>query len=461
MGLKESTKKTIKRYIKALSSIKIAVIVISSIAVLTAIGTIVEAKYDATAAQKLVYRSVWMYIIMGIFATNLIAVMVDRWPWQARHSSFICAHVGILMIIVGQFVTGTYGLDGSVRVEIGKNNRFVTVPETDITIYSSFDGTNYSKMHEQEVDFFMKSPKKKPLVVQLDAPLEFFDYENYVIPSKQVQASTQPQVGSGLRFQMRNPNVNVVEWLVQRNPQTTASHDFGPASIHLGTLPVIGRNRNEMYLQPDGEKLKYAVFNTRDKKPLKTGTAKEGDLIATGWMNLEMRVLRYLPKAEETWEVTAREAPTPLTSPAVKLRYKGKEHWLLLNDTVKLFSDNSVYFVTYGNRRLDMGFPIQLKEFAIERYEGTNRPASYESIVEVPEQPPAKISMNEPLKYNGLTIYQASFQDGPGGQPIASIFSVNYDPGRWLKYLGSIVMVLGIILLFYFRKRFQRKEVQE
>ncbi len=60
--------------------------------------------------------------------------------------------------------------------------------------------------------------------------------------------------------------------------------------------------------------------------------------------------------------------------------------------------------------------------------------------------------MNEPMKYKGLTFYQASFQNDQMGRPVASVLSVNYDPGRFLKYFGSLVMSLGIILLFYFKR---------
>lgn len=66
--------------------------------------------------------------------------------------------------------------------------------------------------------------------------------------------------------------------------------------------------------------------------------------------------------------------------------------------------------------------------------------------------------MNEPLKYAGFTFYQASFQDGPQGQPIASILSVNKDPGRWIKYLGSLILSLGVVWLFVQRRRASRAQ---
>ena len=86
------------------------------------------------------------------------------------------------------------------------------------------------------------------------------------------------------------------------------------------------------------------------------------------------------------------------------------------------------------------------------------RAASYESEVNVPELGDLVISMNEPLKHEGLTFYQASFHEDDAGRPIASVLSVNKDPGRFLKYLGSLLIVLGSIVLFYFKRTFRKKK---
>jgi cytochrome c biogenesis protein ResB len=91
---------------------------------------------------------------------------------------------------------------------------------------------------------------------------------------------------------------------------------------------------------------------------------------------------------------------------------------------------------------------MKLKNFSVGRYPGTMMAMSYESVVDVAGQEHV-ISMNEPLKHAGFTFYQASFQEDESGKPFLSVLSVNYDPGRWIKYLGSIILVLGIILLFY------------
>lgn len=432
---------------------KLAVSIIIGLALLTSIGTFVEAKYDAYAAKKLVYDTWYMYGIMGALVVNLTAVMLDRLPWKKRHVAFVLAHIGIIILLAGSYLTFKYGLDGSMRIGIGESNSLVQTAETDVVVYTSFDGDRYSKTFEQEVDFFLNPPStEKPFVVPAyNDELKIVDYRKYVVPSKKIVEGEKGQAGAGVRFQLQNPNVNVVEWLVQKKPDTLAVHNFGPAQIYLGAAPPEGRGANEIYLTPEAGGVHYVVFQKDQAKPLKKGFLKEGDVFDPGYkMALNFRLLRYLPVAKEDWDMQEFEYPTPMTTAAVKILFKGKEHWVLLNDMVKLFTDNSVYLLTYGNRRTDIGFKIHLKDFKVDRYQGTLRAMSYESLVEVPELGEYLISMNEPLKWKGLTFYQASFQEEEG-RMVASVLSVNHDPGRFLKYLGSLIISLGIVFLMWFK----------
>lgn len=447
-------KSLLKRLNKPLASVKLAVFIIISIAAITAVGTFVEAKYDSYAARKLVYDTWFMYGIMGLLVINLTAVMLDRWPWKKRHAAFVLAHIGIIVMLAGAVLTMNYGLDGSMRVGIGEDNNLVQTSETDLVVYTSFDGDRYSKTLEQEVDFFKNPPSEKhPVVIPAyEGEIRIVDYKKYVLPSRKVVVDESGKGGAGLRFQLQNPNVNVIEWLVQRKPDSVATHNFGPAQIHLGKAPEKGRGANEIFLTPEANNtLRYVVFQKDSEKLHKKGVVKEGEVFDPGFkMALNFRVLRFLPSAIEDWDLQPSERPTPLTTSAIKIVFDGKEHWVLLNDMVKLFTNNTVYLLTYGNRRTDIGFKIKLKNFAVTRYQGTMRAMAYESVVEVPEKGEQVISMNEPLKYKGLTIYQASFQEEEG-KPVASIFSVNHDPGRFLKYLGSLIMSLGIVLLMWFK----------
>lgn len=446
-----------RRIIRVLASLKFAVVIILYLAVITGVGTIVESKFDANAARKLVYDTWWMYIGMGALSVSLIAVMVDRWPWKRRHASFVLAHIGILVLLFGSILTMKYGLDGQLSIPIGGQGRQVILPyDTDILVYASFGGEGMAKLHEAQVDFFRNPPtSEKPLRVPTnDGFIEISDYRPYVLPSRTVVPATESAAGAGLRFQVRNDRVNVIEWLVQRNSGRLATHEFGPAKLHLGPAATVGGDANEIFLTPreDG-RLDWVLFRKGQEKVAASGIVEEGGTVNPGWMGLEIRILRYFPKAREEWELKDREAPTPLTTSAVKVKFMEREQWLLLNDTLRLFSTDVGYMVSYLNRRIDLGFPVQLKHFEMIPYQGTQRAMEYRSVVEFPEVGETPISMNEPGVYQGLTFYQASFQNDEMGRPTHSVFSVNHDPGRFWKYLGSLIMSLGIVALFWFRQR--------
>lgn len=446
-----------RRLIKSLASLKLAVLIMALLIVLIAWGTIIESRYDAEAARKTIYDTWWMYTAMGLLSVSLIAVMADRWPWKKRHIPFILAHIGILVLMTGAVLTMKAGIDGSATVEIGKQSRWVVLPhETDLLVYASFGGGGMAKISDSEVDFFRNPPSEShPFDIPVNREkIQIVDYKKYVVPRREVIASDEPSAAPGLRFQIQNARVSVIEWLVPKVPGALATHDFGPARIHLGETPSAGGGRNEIYLTPLANgKIHWTMFKKEGDKPVASGITEEGGLVETGWMGLQLRILRFLPHAREKWDFEERSAPTELTSPAVKVRFRGKDQWMLLNDTVRLFTEDTAYLVSYVNRRLDLGFPIQLKSFEMIPYQGTRRAKQYQSVVTLPGREDVVISMNEPAVQDGLTIYQASFQNNEQGQPVASVFSINRDPGRGLKYLGSLIIVAGIILMFWGRRR--------
>lgn len=453
-----SVTKKWKSLVKFFASAKMAVVILVLLALMTAIGTFVEARYDAFAATKLVYHTPWMYGILALLSITLTAVMVDRWPWKQRHVPFLLAHVGILILLLGSYVTMQWGIDGTMRFGIGEKNRFVTVPITDLQIWSSFDGDRYTQVLSQEVDFFSNDPKKKPFKFDLlEGELKVVEYKPYVFPKKQIVASQAPRSGAAIRFVVQNANVNVNDWLLQSKENQPAEFNFGPAQMTLGKAPSHPTGKNELFITPLLDKVQYTVFY-KDGKPSKKGTLVEGQSFDTGWMGLRFKLLRFLPKAQEIYEFTDASRPTPMTTSAIRISVLGQDHWIQLNDVLKVFTNQSMYFISYGHRRLDLGFDLNLKKFEVGRYQGTTRAATYSSLVTTPENQDVLISMNEPLKYQGFTFYQASFQSGPQGEPIASILSVNKDPGRWLKYLGSLIISLGIVWLFVQRRRAARAQ---
>jgi len=58
--------------------------------------------------------------------------------------------------------------------------------------------------------------------------------------------------------------------------------------------------------------------------------------------------------------------------------------------------------------------------------------------------------MNEPLVHGRFRLYQSSFQEPAHGREV-SVLTAAYDPGRGLKYAGSLMICAGIFIMFCLR----------
>jgi hypothetical protein len=94
-------------------------------------------------------------------------------------------------------------------------------------------------------------------------------------------------------------------------------------------------------------------------------------------------------------------------------------------------------------------FAVELVDFSHEKYPGTEIPFNYSSEVMVRHSDTSKnqkalIYMNHPLRYEGLTFYQASFANDDR----TSIFQVVRNPGWILPYVSVLLMGVGMLVQF-------------
>ncbi len=446
------------------ASLKLAVIVIVSLGVISAVGTIYESMYDRVYAQKLVYHSFWMWMVMALLAINITAVMIDRLPWKKHHISFILAHIGILFLLAGSVVTFVSGIDGSMVFEIGGSNRFVELQEDEFVVYTSLDAQKYRTLFQEKVDFFNRDLKKNPITVRLkDSELNVLEYVNFGLPQQKIvptvvdQATTSVE-NPAVQFLIEGSRANQTAWLFKDKAKMFDNFQMGPASFTLAGLDYKRVHDNELIFRTEGQNLKYEVYSPGKDVPTVSGIWNRGDVISTGWMDFKVRVLNFYPQAEEQLSFIPQQYPSPQTTSAVKVNYKGKVYEVGHNRPVKIYESDRVHVLSYGSIRYDIGFGMQVVDFKVGKYQGTQRAMTYESTVKVDgENDSVVISMNEPMKKSGLTFYQSSFQEDEQGKPTHSVFSVNKDPGRFLKYLGSALIFLGIFMLFYFKDIYREK----
>jgi len=119
--------------------------------------------------------------------------------------------------------------------------------------------------------------------------------------------------------------------------------------------------------------------------------------------------------------------------------------------TVEL--DGRRFGIELRREHYQMPFTVALDRFKKEDYPRLDLPKSFSSDITVIEngaRRPVKISMNEPLRQEGLVLYQASW--GPSnarpGDPLFSTLAVVRNPADQYPLYACIVIAIGLVTHF-------------
>ena len=112
--------------------------------------------------------------------------------------------------------------------------------------------------------------------------------------------------------------------------------------------------------------------------------------------------------------------------------------------------------VDLRKRTLPLPFSIRLDDFVHEKHPGTGmakRFSSYVTQTEGRAERKAHVTMNEPLRTRGYTLYQSGWgpEDAPEGAPLFSSFSVVRNPSDRWPIAACVIIFLGMLLHYSIR----------
>ena len=411
------------------------------------------------------------------------------------------AHIGIISLMIGSLITQKQGTDGMMRLEEGQVGSTLELDENFLYIV---DG---QKVESIFVPWIAPGVKFSPLSVP-NYRVEIRDYithaegaVNFLPIVDTALEKTAPQdLRPAVQIEVKGGPMRITQaqwlWSGEMGWKTVT---LGPAQFSVLTetpAPVVKSGKKKVAEAeepksrlPEGHPpIEGAAMGAGNKKsahfeviavpgaPLRfratssvgdvtEGQVKLGEVIhPIGWRGgVELKVLQFLPNArsEVSYFPSKSQYGSQLPSSAIKILAGGSEMWLGLGDRARLDVEGREVGIVYTPRRIQLPFSLSLEKFILERYQGTMDPSKYASDVSVHPSGGAPkfayhISMNEPLEHGGFTFYQSSYEPGEP-RPTVSIFSVNRDPGRFLKYFGSILLVLGSIYLFSMKVSARKK----
>jgi len=397
-------------------------------------------------------------------------VVVSRYPWTKHHVGFLVAHTGILLLLAGSVWSLYRGLDSNMALLEGETSDRVALLEKAVQV--SVPGLGVSRTFP--VAFEKKAPgpgREKRFPVGGGVVLVADEYHPHV----SVVEAFEPAVSGvpALHFQLRAPMATQEQWLVADDPQRShldlgmVSFGFHTASSDAQSRDLLGHSEGANHLSfvaSPGGKLGFAASDASGAVTI--GVVHPGQPVPTGWPAMGVTVDRFLARARPARTVRPETPPAKeeRRQPAVRLRLEGPKgksepEWVLWGERVPVAYGDQTASVAYRSPEAALPFKVTLLKFNNEPYPGSRMASTFESTVRVEDPDEGAfetlVSMNHPLHHRGYIFFQSSFVEG---RPMMSVFSVARAPGLPLVYLGTTLIGVGIVWMFYVKPWLARRQ---
>ena len=124
-----------KRLLDFCASVKLTLTCLGLAMALVLVGTLAQARMGTFAAQKEFFNSWWIYLRPGdvkipvfpgglsvgaAWMVNLIAAFAARFTFQKRQAGIVISHLGLIVLLLGQFLTQKLAHESAMPIEVGQ-----------------------------------------------------------------------------------------------------------------------------------------------------------------------------------------------------------------------------------------------------------------------------------------------------------------------------------------------------
>jgi hypothetical protein len=409
--------------LQRLASLRLTVVLFALSIILVFAGTLAQVDAGIWTVVSKYFRSFYVWIPLQIFfpralkvsggfpfpggwllgtllLVNLLAAHAIRFKASWKRSGIILLHGGLIVIMLGELITGLFAVEGSMPIwEGGSANYVINLHETELAVSTVSAGDTA---------------------------------EVVVVPMADLRRMDGPIKHADLAF-----DVEVIQYMVNSRLCTlNPSPEF--LSLYYGDLLPAPPDFNNPATAGIGVK-DFALVNLRE-----TGGVEQNKEDVAG------AYIRFRDKN------TGKDLGTYLFTVFFNLTMLRDEPQFVKVDGIK-------YDVRMRLKRTYKPYTMDLIEFRHDRYVGTDKPKNFSSRIRLidparNENREVLISMNNPLRYGGETFYQSSVLGNDGG----TVLQVVQNPGWLLPYISCVMVAVGMIIHFglHLQSFLQRRAAQ-
>lgn len=439
-----------KKFLAFLISFSFMGFLLLMVAFAMAVATFVESSYGSVAARGLIYNAWWFEMFWALLGLNMLANFFRMKMYLPRHFTMGIFHLSFIIIVLGAAITRYFSFEGVMHIREGESADFILSDNDYITM-----------------EYGNNRLEKKVLLSEYD-PSGFdakFDFDGRKLTVKSVgfvqnarKTPVADESGEAMIDFVVSTGQGMESYVFRRNDQL----DLGELKLAYDRADANIRffNRNDSLFIVADRPMQLRSMAGGEMEELLAGTPAEVRLMTLytvdGYMVL---VKKFYEKA--IFHVMRDPSENSLQD-AVILEMSDGEHQQMVNvfgrhgqegEPTVISLGNTELKIAYGAKPIFLPFALQLREFQLERYPGSESPSSFASELTLIDKEQnihrdIRVFMNNTLKHRGYRFYQSSYDPDEKG----TVLSVNADFwGTLVTYIGYGLLFLGIVLSLFNR----------
>jgi cytochrome c-type biogenesis protein CcsB len=120
------------RSLQFLGKVQFTMILLLAGVLIMTIGTIVESAESRDVAWSLIYGTVWFDVFLFLIGVNLVVAVINRIPIRRHQWSFVLTHFSIVLLLIGAWISGTFGYEGRLMVFEGSEEYELVLDSSEV-----------------------------------------------------------------------------------------------------------------------------------------------------------------------------------------------------------------------------------------------------------------------------------------------------------------------------------------
>ncbi|MCB0663002.1 MAG: cytochrome c biogenesis protein ResB, partial [Saprospiraceae bacterium] len=351
------------------------------------IATFVENDFGTSAAQKVIFKTKWFELLLVLFGISLVVNIFRYKMIQQKKWAILTFHASMIIILLGAGVTRYFGYEGVMHIREGATSNSFLSADTYLN-FEAIQGDRKYAFHEPVLfaslgnNHFKNSYQLGNDLIEVEV-LDF-------IPNPEETLITDEENGvPTLKVVFGGANGREEYYIRQGDKRRLNGVIFNFSSLELpGAFNIKFENGN-IFFKTDAP-VNQMVMATQTRDSLAGGMYHPlmlRSMYATQMGNFVFGDFHQAARVEMT-STNQKMASNSLAALDIAVRVNGEEERQLVYGTKGMEGNPRVFrggatnlAISYGSKRVVLPFGLELYDFQMERYPGTNSASSYASEV--------------------------------------------------------------------------------